>query len=186
MYLWSISIFFFNLCHRSSSKVLSIRSLWNIYLRYTSVIQRRKVVDHFCDNKMITISLLEITISLYRLEIQICLYVEGRKVGRKRIIFVDYLLQIQISCLCRYLPHNSFQTLQFFFISGTLCLTLNSQSPSLGCKFVAFYVYFYFSWKVSHIPSSSFAWLTALGAWSFKAHPCGYQCHNSLISVVVF
>lgn len=41
--------FFFYLCRRSSSKVLSIRPLWNIYLRYTSVIQKRKVVDHFCE-----------------------------------------------------------------------------------------------------------------------------------------
>ena len=55
---------------------------------------------------------LEIQSSLYRLEIQISVYMW--KEGKKRIVLVGYLLQIQISRPCRILPPNSFQTLQFF------------------------------------------------------------------------
>ena len=77
------------------------------YLRYTSVIPRRKVVDHFCE-----FSLRDNDFFVWVRDTYFCVYVEGRKVGRKRIILVDYLLQIHISCLCRLLPPNSFQALQ--------------------------------------------------------------------------
>ena len=94
-----------------------------------SYLQRRKLGDNFC--------------GLSLRDTDFCVYLKGRNEGRKRIILVDYLLEMQISYLCRYLLPNLFQSLHFFFFSGTLYLTLNSQSL-LSCKFVSLYVYFYF------------------------------------------
>ena len=50
-------------------------------------------------------------ISVYRFEIHISVYT-WKEEGRKRIILLDYLLQIYLSCLCRYRPPISFTTLQ--------------------------------------------------------------------------
>lgn len=106
--------------------------------------------------------------------------------GRKRIILADYLLQIYLSCLCRYRPPISFTTLQLFiYLWNPKCLTLNPQSLFFGCKFVELHAHFHFAWNVPHIPWSFSAWLTPLSVGPFTVHPCGSQCPNSLISVVI-
>ena len=103
---------------------------------------------------------------------------------RKGIITVDYLLQYRFLMYIgtdilthpRAVTYDSLEPFVWFWILSLF----------LGCKFVALYVYFYFGWKVPHILWSSSAWQTSLSVWSFKDHPCGYYCHNFLISVMAF
>ena len=64
------------------------------------------------------------------------------------------------------------------------CLTLNPQSLSLGCKFVDLHVFSFCLECTSY--TIVFLCLIPLSVWSFKVHPCGSQCPNSLISVVTF
>ena len=68
-----------------------------------------------------------------------CVYMEGKK----EIILLDYLLQLQILCICKSLPPNSSLPFLFFFFNwNPLCL--NFQSLFLGCKLVPLYLFFNF------------------------------------------
>lgn len=134
-------------CHGRSSRdpyelpISSGPGEWSIS-DTVSCLQRRMLGDNFC--------------GLSLRDTDFCVYLKGRSEGRKRIILVDFLLQIQISYLCRYLPPNSFQALHFFF-PGTLYLTLNSQSPSWVVNlFPCMYIFIFFK-KVSHMPQTSSA-----------------------------
>ena len=141
---------------------------WSI-LDTVSCLQRRKLGDTFC--------------GLSLRDTDFCVYLKGRNEGRKRIILVDFLLQIQISYLCRYLPPNSFHALHFF--SWNPLFDFEFSESLLSCKFVSLYVYFYFFQEgISY--ATNFLCLISLNAWSFKVYPCDYRCHDSLISVVVF
>ena len=86
---------------------------------------------------MILDCLIQIQISLYMFEIQIsvCIWKEGRK----EILLVDSLLQIQIYVKPDLLIHPC-----YFSFLGTLCLCVNSQSLFLN-KCVPLYLAFYFA-----------------------------------------
>ena len=90
-------------------------------------------------------------------------------------------ITLQISCVCR-----QGHTWAVTYISLEPFIWLWIFSLFLGFKLVALYVYFYFAWKVPHIPWSSFTWRTYFSVWSFKDYPCGYYCHNYLTSGMVF
>ena len=118
-WIWVLCIYGISLlslglfCHGRSSRdpyELSISSgpgEWSI-LDTVSCLQRRKLADNFC--------------GLSLRDTDFCVYLKWRNEGRKRIILVDFLLQIQISYLCRHLPPNSFQALHFFFLEPFIWL----------------------------------------------------------------
>ena len=77
--------------------------------------------------------LFEKEISVYRFKIHISVYT-WKEEGRKRIILVDYLLQIYFSCLCRYRPPISFMTLQLFFFSWNPMFDFESSESLFGLQ----------------------------------------------------
>ena len=99
--------------------------------------------------------------------------------GRKRIILVDYLLQIYLCCLCRYRPPISFTTLQFFFFN---------LEPYVWFWIlrVSFRVVNLLTCMSIFILPGMYLCLIRISVWSFKFCACGSQCPNSLISVVIF
>ena len=107
--------------------------------------------------------------------------------GRGPSLWIIYCRYTFLLCVgTNLLFHSRPFSYLFIYLWNPKCLTLNPQSLSLGWKLVDLCAYFYFAWNVPHIPWSSSAWLTPLSVWSFRVRPCGSQCPNSLISVVIF